>query len=49
MAYQHEYNEKAVDDAIASSNRAGRRIGGREAKAIHALLKGWRGSKGVGK
>jgi len=34
------YNPQAVDQAIASSNRAGRRIGGREAKLIHALLKG---------
>lgn len=34
------YHKGAVDNAIASSNRAGRRIGGKEAKAIHALLKG---------
>lgn len=34
------YNAAAVNDAIASSNRAGRRIGGREARMIHALLKG---------
>lgn len=34
------YNREAVNQAIASSNRAGRRIGGREARAIHALLKG---------
>jgi hypothetical protein len=34
------YNAAAVDQAIASSNRAGRRIGGREAKMIHAVLKG---------
>lgn len=34
------YNPHAVNQAIASSNRAGRRIGGREAKMIHALLKG---------
>lgn len=40
----NRYNREAVDQAIASSNRAGRRIGGREAKKIHALLKGWRGS-----
>ncbi len=43
MAYQHEYNEKAVDAAIKQD----RRIKGREAKAIHALLKGWRGDKGA--
>jgi hypothetical protein len=36
-----EINRRAaVDAAIASSNRAGRRIGGREAKMIHAVLKG---------
>ena len=35
-----QYNKEAVDQAIASSNRAGRRIKGREAKLIHALLKG---------
>lgn len=34
------YNPHAVNQAIASSNRSGRRIGGREAKMIHALLKG---------
>lgn len=34
------YNPEAVSQAIASSNRSGRRIGGREAKMIHALLKG---------
>jgi hypothetical protein len=34
------YNKQSVDQAIASSNRAGRRIGGKEAKLIHALLKG---------
>lgn len=39
-----QYNPEAVDQAIAASNRAGRRIGGREARQIHALLKGWRGS-----
>lgn len=36
------YNREAVDEAIESSNRAGRRISGREARAIHGLLKGWR-------
>ena len=34
------YNKDAVDKAIASSNRSGKKIGGREAKMIHALLKG---------
>lgn len=34
------YSRKAVEAAIASSNRAGRRIRGREARMIHALLKG---------
>lgn len=37
---RHGYNPKSVNEAIASSNRAGRHIGGREAKMIHALLKG---------
>ncbi len=39
-AGRHGYNATAVNNAIASSNRAGRKIGGREAKMIHALLKG---------
>lgn len=34
------YNPQAVNNAIASSNRHGRKIGGREARMIHALLKG---------
>jgi hypothetical protein len=34
------YSKDAVDKAIASSNRSGRRIGGKEARLIHALLKG---------
>lgn len=34
------YHAGAVDAAIASSNRAGRRIGGNEARLIHALLQG---------
>jgi hypothetical protein len=34
------YNKDAVDQAIASSNRAGRKVGGREAKRINALLRG---------
>lgn len=37
---EEAYSKDAVDKAIASSNRAGRRIGGREGKMIHALLKG---------
>lgn len=37
-----KYNAEAVDQAIASSRRAGRGISGREARAIHGLLKGWR-------
>ena len=37
---RHGYNPEAVNQAIASSNRAGRRIGGKEAAAIHRLLKG---------
>jgi hypothetical protein len=36
----HHYSEEAVDAAIASSNRAGRKIGAKEAKLIHRLLKG---------
>jgi hypothetical protein len=34
------YSETAVNKAISSSNRSGRKIGGKEAKAIHSLLKG---------
>ena len=34
------YSKNAVDKAIASSNRSGRRIGSKEARLIHALLKG---------
>lgn len=34
------YNRKAVQSAIDSSNRRGQRIGGKEARMIHALLKG---------
>jgi hypothetical protein len=42
------YSEEAVSKAIASSNRSGRKIGGKEAKAIHKLLKGYQsgGSSG---
>jgi hypothetical protein len=36
----HQYNPEAVDAAIASSTRHGRKITRREAKLIHALLKG---------
>lgn len=39
------YDKTAVDNAINSSNRSGRKIGGREAKMIHALLKGRTGNK----
>jgi hypothetical protein len=35
-----DYSKEAVDKAIAASNRAGRKIGAKEAKLIHALLKG---------
>ena len=34
------YNRDAVNNAISSSNRSGRRIGGKEASAIHRLLRG---------
>lgn len=34
------YNREAVNEAIASSGRAGKKIGGKEAKLIHRLLKG---------
>jgi hypothetical protein len=38
---RHGYNPDAVNDAIASQNRSGRgKIGGKEASAIHRLLKG---------
>lgn len=37
---RHGYSPEAVNAAIAASNRAGRKIGGKEAKLIHALLKG---------
>lgn len=36
----HRYNAAAVNKAIASSNRAGRKVSRREGKLIHALLKG---------
>lgn len=38
--YRPSYSPSAVNDAIAASNRAGRRIGGKEARMIHALLRG---------
>lgn len=34
------YDATAVTAAIAASNRAGRKIGAREARLIHALLRG---------
>lgn len=42
---EEAYDETAVNKAIASSNRSGRKIGGKEAKLIHALLKGSSGRK----
>lgn len=38
---EHKYNPEGVNQAIAAQNRSGRgKIGGREAKMIHSLLKG---------
>lgn len=37
-----KYSAAAVDKAIQASNRSGKRISRKEAKAIHALLKGRR-------
>ncbi|MFI4971102.1 MAG: hypothetical protein ACHP7H_00365 [Hyphomicrobiales bacterium] len=37
---RHGYSPEAVNKAIAASNRSGRRIGHKEANAIHRLLKG---------
>lgn len=37
---RHGYNAEAVNKAISSSNQFGPKIGGREASAIHRLLKG---------
>ena len=37
------YNAAAVNKSIASSNRSGKRIGGKEASAIHRLLQGRHG------
>lgn len=39
------YDRDAVDQAIASSNRSGRKIGKREARLIHAVLAGRTPSK----
>jgi hypothetical protein len=44
--YQPEYNEEAVNKAIASSRQ---KIGGREGSAIKALLKGRTGKAGGGR
>lgn len=38
--YEHEYNKDSVDQAIKSSSRFGKKIGKREGKLIHSLLKG---------
>lgn len=35
-----KYNKESVDRAITASNRAGRKIGSKEAKLIHQLLQG---------
>lgn len=37
MAYEHEYNEEAVDQAIRTSRK---KIGRKESKLIHAVLQG---------
>lgn len=37
---RHRYNAQAVQKAIESSNRSGRKISSKEARAIHSLLKG---------
>lgn len=39
----HQYNKEAVDKAIRASRQ---KIGGREAKLIHALLRGHDKPKG---
>lgn len=46
--YSPKYNEDAVNKAIASSNRSGQRISGKESSAIKALLKGRTGRAGGG-
>lgn len=38
--YEHEYSKSEVDKAIKSSGRYGKKISGKEAKMIHAILKG---------
>lgn len=43
------YDESAVDASMASSGRAGRKIGGKEAAMIKALLKGRTGKKHGGR
>lgn len=47
--YGNKYDPVSVNKAIDASNRAGRKIGGKQAKMIHALLKGraqdWRDKK----
>lgn len=45
--YNHQYNKDSVDKAIASSTRSGRKIGKKEGKLIHALLKGHSKPKAV--
>ena len=40
VPYSPAYNKEAVDAGIARAKRNGARIGKREAKLIHALLKG---------
>lgn len=42
MDVTHRYNAAAVDAAIASSNRAGRKVSRAEATLIHRLLQGTR-------
>lgn len=37
---RHGYSADAVSKAIQASNRAGRTIGTKEARAIHRLLRG---------
>lgn len=40
-AFEHSYNPDSVNQAIANSGRfGGGKIGGREARMIHSLLKG---------
>jgi len=40
MTHEHRYNRDAVQSQIDRENSRRRRIGTREAKLIHALLKG---------